>query len=456
MPADVLRRRPDIRSAERRLAAQTAQVGVATAALYPSLSLSGSIGAAVACTASDLFSDGLQTIGYGLTLSMPIFRGGALRQNIKAQNALVDQALATYEATVLAALRGGRERAHRVGRTSSGATRRWSMRRRARGSRSELALVQYNSGLVDFQTVLTADRQLISLEDSLAVSDGETDLQSDPTLQGARRRLVGVSACATTAAPALASDDRNSWIPRTEHRSRDVARTLGDYGARACALEALDQVGRARASSCIAALYFFFGRGGAAATSYVTQEVTRGDLTVTVTATGNLEPRNQVDIGSELSGTMRTVNVDVNDEVKAGQVLAVLDTTRLNAQVLQARSSLASAEARVLQSEASVKEARANYQRLLKVRELSGNKMPSQQDHGCRRSGGRAQPRVNGCSAKAAVAQARASLEAVRTDLARRRSARRSMASCWCVRSSRDRPWRRRCRRRCCSRWPKI
>ncbi|HVF16317.1 MAG TPA: biotin/lipoyl-binding protein, partial [Steroidobacteraceae bacterium] len=160
--------------------------------------------------------------------------------------------------------------------------------------------------------------------------------------------------------------------------SPDLASTLGAYGEPApwkryvkwfviAALVAL-------------ALYFFFGRNNSAATSYVTEEVRRGDIIVTVTATGNLEPRNQVDIGSELSGTMRQVNVDVNDEVKQGEVLAVLDTSRLRAQVLQAESSLASAEARVIQTAASLKETRANYQRLVKVRELSGNKLPSQQD----------------------------------------------------------------------------
>src|SRR5262245_5774503 len=106
------------------------------------------------------------------------------------------------------------------------------------------------------------------------------------------------------------------------------------------------------------ALYFFFGRSTAGKVTYTTQEITRGPITVTVTATGNLEPRNQVDIGSELSGTMRIVNVDVNDVVKANQVLAELDTTRLNAQVLQAQSSLASADARVIQADAATKEAR--------------------------------------------------------------------------------------------------
>lgn len=164
--------------------------------------------------------------------------------------------------------------------------------------------------------------------------------------------------------------------------------------------------------------YFIFARGGAKATSYITQDVVVGDMTVTVTATGNLEPRNQVEIGSELSGTVNKVNADVNDEVKAGQVLAMLDTTRLKAQVLQAESSLASAQARVLQAEAGSKEAKANYARLEKVRELSGNKLPSQQDMDVAEA---AVARADGesAAAKAAVAQARATLETVRTDLSK-------------------------------------
>ncbi|WP_116808460.1 efflux RND transporter periplasmic adaptor subunit [Steroidobacter cummioxidans] len=168
----------------------------------------------------------------------------------------------------------------------------------------------------------------------------------------------------------------------------------------------------------IAAAYYIFGRGDGKAVTYTTQDVVKGDLTVTVTATGNLEPRNQVEIGSELSGLVAKVNVDVNTEVKAGQVLAVLDTTRLKAQVLQQESSLASAEARVLQAQASAKEARANLARLEKVRELSGNKLPSQQDLDVAEA---AVARADGevAAAKAAVAQSLASLETVRTDLNR-------------------------------------
>ena len=168
----------------------------------------------------------------------------------------------------------------------------------------------------------------------------------------------------------------------------------------------------------IVVAYFIFGRSGSDKPKYVTQDVTTGDLTVTVTATGNLEPRNQVDIGSELSGTIRTVTVDVNDEVKAGQVLTKLDTTRLEAHVLQAQSSLASAEARVLQSLAGLKEARANLARLQKVRELSNNKLPSQQDMDVAESAV-AQGEGEEAAARAAVAQAKANLDAVKTDLSK-------------------------------------
>lgn len=204
----------------------------------------------------------------------------------------------------------------------------------------------------------------------------------------------------------------------TQASPNDVATSLGAYGTRAPSPHKRWIKWAVIAVAVVAAGYFFFGRATAPPTRYITQEVTKGDLTVTVTATGNLEPRNQVDIGSELSGTMRQVNVDVNDVVKAGEVLAVLDTERLKAQVLQAESSLAAAAARLLQSSASAKESRANYQRLLKVRELSNNKIPSQADMDLAEA---TSDRADGdvAAAQAAVAQARASLDAVRTDLSK-------------------------------------
>ena len=83
-------------------------------------------------------------------------------------------------------------------------------------------------------------------------------------------------------------------------------------------------------------------------TAYETEPVTRGDLTVTVSATGNLQPVNQVDVGSELSGTVDSVRVDDNDRIRKGQVLATLDTAKLRDQIIRSRAALASAEARVL------------------------------------------------------------------------------------------------------------
>lgn len=171
VPAEVMRRRPDIRRAERRLAAQTAQVGVATAALYPSLSLSGAFGVS-ADSFADLMSNNLGSNRFGFGITMPIFRAGALRQNVKAQSALVEQALATYEATVLAAFE---EVENALVAWSTEQRRHAALTDAANSARTarELAVIQYGAGLVDFQTVLNADRQQIASEDALAVSDGE-------------------------------------------------------------------------------------------------------------------------------------------------------------------------------------------------------------------------------------------------------------------------------------------
>lgn len=97
---------------------------------------------------------------------------------------------------------------------------------------------------------------------------------------------------------------------------------------------------------------------GAATPAFATVPVTRGELQVLVTATGSLEPVNQVDVGTEVSGTIRTVLVDYNDRVTRGQVLARIDTDELQAQVLQGRANRKAAEARVAQARATVEESR--------------------------------------------------------------------------------------------------
>ena len=151
---------------------------------------------------------------------------------------------------------------------------------------------------------------------------------------------------------------------------------------------------------------------------YQTQKVQRGNLTVTVTATGTLEPTNQVDVGSEVSGTIETVEVDYNDQVKVGQVLARLDTDKLAAEVLQSKAALESARARVLEAQATVKEMRSELTRLNQVRELSNNKVPSQRDLDAAEAAlERAQ--ADEASAKAQVSEAQAALDFNETDLSK-------------------------------------
>jgi HlyD family secretion protein len=115
------------------------------------------------------------------------------------------------------------------------------------------------------------------------------------------------------------------------------------------------------------ALFRWLGHRNDPAVRYISTEVTRGDLTVTVTATGTLQPVNQVDVGSEISGTIRTVLVDFNDRVVQGQVLATVDTDQLQARVNQAGAALALAQAQVSQAEATIIETTNRLKRASKL-----------------------------------------------------------------------------------------
>lgn len=109
---------------------------------------------------------------------------------------------------------------------------------------------------------------------------------------------------------------------------------------------------------------------------YQTAKVQRGSLTVVVTATGTLQPTNQVDVGSELSGIIKTVEVDFNDKVKVGQVLARLDTAKLEGQVVQSEAALQSAQAKLREAEANEDEMR---RRLTRAKELFERKFVSEE-----------------------------------------------------------------------------
>jgi HlyD family secretion protein len=158
--------------------------------------------------------------------------------------------------------------------------------------------------------------------------------------------------------------------------------------------------------------------GGDGDVTYQTESPHRGELVVHVTATGTLQPTNQVDVGSELSGLVRDVFVDFNDVVKKGQELARLDTTRLEAQVLQAQAALDSAIARVAQAKASRLESNAQLARLERVRDMSGGKVPSAAElDAATAAAERARAEVS--SAEASEGQARATLQTLRTDLSK-------------------------------------
>lgn len=154
------------------------------------------------------------------------------------------------------------------------------------------------------------------------------------------------------------------------------------------------------------------------APSFTTEAVSKGDLTLTVTANGTLQPTRSVNIGSELSGTVSRVLVDVNDVIKKGQVLVELDTAKLNDQVVRSRAALASVEATVALAAATEKEAKGNLARLEQVASLSGGKVPS----GTELDTGRAtleRAMANELSARANVVSAKATLSTDVTNLSK-------------------------------------
>lgn len=171
VPADVLRRRPDVRKAERELAAQTAKVGVAVADLYPKLKLSGSIGLEALSLGGSLFAAGSRTLSGGSALSWSLFDGGAIRRNIEAQSALQEQSLLAYEAAVLTALE---EVENALKAYSQEQDRRAALAEAVQAAQKAAGLAEdkYKAGLADFSNVLEAQRSLLSFQDQLAQSDG--------------------------------------------------------------------------------------------------------------------------------------------------------------------------------------------------------------------------------------------------------------------------------------------
>ncbi|RKZ12581.1 hypothetical protein DRQ50_11730 [bacterium] len=170
LPAELLRRRPDVRRSERQLAAQTARVGVATADLYPSFSLGGNL-VLQAAEFGDLGNS--DSFGWSLVPGMrwPLFAGGKIRGQVQAEEYKTDQSLAAYRRTILYALAEVEN--------SLVALRQEEIRRErlntavvASQESVELVHIQYLSGLTDFQSYLDAQRSLTNQQDNFAISSG--------------------------------------------------------------------------------------------------------------------------------------------------------------------------------------------------------------------------------------------------------------------------------------------
>jgi HlyD family secretion protein len=168
----------------------------------------------------------------------------------------------------------------------------------------------------------------------------------------------------------------------------------------------------------VAIWWWLTSRFANAAPSYAMFAVGRGDITFTVTANGTVQPTRTINIGSELSGTVLSVNVDVNDQVKNGQVLLVLDTAKLHDQILRSKSTLRGTLAKVAQTAATTHEAKTKLARLEEVARLSGGTVPSQTDLDAARAT-LARAVADNANARTDVSNARAALSTDRINLAK-------------------------------------
>lgn len=166
----------------------------------------------------------------------------------------------------------------------------------------------------------------------------------------------------------------------------------------------------------VGAYFMFGGNADANKVQYLATEVTTETLVVKVSATGQLEPTNQVNVGSEMSGTVETVFVDDDDRVAKGQVLAVLDLAKFKDAAARSQATVGVAQASVAQAQATVTEARARIERYREVALLSGGKVPSKTEMDSAEAE-LARAVANVASAQASVAQAEAALRSDETDL---------------------------------------
>jgi HlyD family secretion protein len=162
-------------------------------------------------------------------------------------------------------------------------------------------------------------------------------------------------------------------------------------------------------------LVVYFGSGGEEGPEYISEEVAQGSLAIEVTATGNLRPTNQIEVGSEVSGRIDRIYVDVNDRVSRGQVLAQINTDVIEDQIRQAQANLNSARASVAQAGATLDVDSAQLARLQEVYRLSDGKVPSKTELEAAEAAVK-RNRAGVASAQASVAAAQAQLSTAITN----------------------------------------
>lgn len=165
IPADTIRRRPDVRRAERELAAQTARIGIATADLYPTFTIPGSVG--IEALSSDQFRSGNARSGsIGLGFNWTIFDGGAIRRNIEVQSSLRKQLFIRYRSTVLAALVEVENNMVSYTLQNERIDALIAAEKSARAA-ADLSVKEYEAGLTNFETVISAQQRLLSIQTEL-------------------------------------------------------------------------------------------------------------------------------------------------------------------------------------------------------------------------------------------------------------------------------------------------
>ncbi|MFW2604937.1 efflux RND transporter periplasmic adaptor subunit [Aliarcobacter butzleri] len=164
-------------------------------------------------------------------------------------------------------------------------------------------------------------------------------------------------------------------------QNKDLLEELESFSTKKRVNKKLIYIAIAIVSFIVIVLFFIFnGNDKSNKIEYITKKVTQGDLSVVVSTTGNLNPTNSVEIGIEVSGTLKEIFVDFNDEVKAGQILAKIDTVKLQSQVDSSTAALAIAVANQKESQVLLNNKKTLYDRTLNMYKNSGGKYPSKNE----------------------------------------------------------------------------